>query len=207
VFKQRAERIEGQLPVWGQQLYHATLGTTAAQEALRGWQQAADGTERRFSVLVDDTLLRRSDADQPETAQEAAVELLALPWELLHDQRTYLFQGYQAVRVRRRLPNRHRQDARVTALPIRILLVSPRPEDDHTCYIDHRISALPLVQAVENLGDLVQLTVLTPPTFPALCQALRQAAQAGTPFDVVHFDGHGVYDRRHGLGQLCFEDP
>jgi CHAT domain-containing protein len=24
---------------------------------------------------------------------------------------------------------------------------------------------------------------------------------------VVHFDGHGVYDRRHGLGGLCFEDP
>src|SRR5207244_2136463 len=23
----------------------------------------------------------------------------------------------------------------------------------------------------------------------------------------VHFDGHGVYDRRHGLGTLCFEDP
>jgi hypothetical protein len=24
---------------------------------------------------------------------------------------------------------------------------------------------------------------------------------------VVHFDGHGVYDRKHGLGQVCFEDP
>jgi hypothetical protein len=24
---------------------------------------------------------------------------------------------------------------------------------------------------------------------------------------VVHFDGHGVYDRQHGLGALCFEDP
>jgi hypothetical protein len=24
---------------------------------------------------------------------------------------------------------------------------------------------------------------------------------------VIHFDGHGVYDRRRGLGALCFEDP
>jgi sulfopyruvate decarboxylase TPP-binding subunit len=24
---------------------------------------------------------------------------------------------------------------------------------------------------------------------------------------VLHFDGHGVYDRRVGLGGLCFEDP
>ncbi len=207
VFKQRAERIEGQLPVWGQQLYDATLGMEAAQEALSGWQNAADGAERRFSVWVDDTLLRTNDAQQPETAKEAAVELLALPWELLHDRRTYWFEGQQAVRMRRRLPNRHVQQARVTALPICILLVSPRPEDDRTGYIDHRSSALPLIQAVENLGELVELTILTPPTFPALRQALRQAAQAGNPFDVVHFDGHGVYDRRHGLGQLCFEDP
>src|SRR5215471_9121246 len=48
---------------------------------------------------------------------------------------------------------------------------------------------------------------LTPPTFPALQQALQRAAAAQQPFDVVHFDGHGVYDRLHGLGGLCFEDP
>jgi CHAT domain-containing protein len=24
---------------------------------------------------------------------------------------------------------------------------------------------------------------------------------------VVHFDGHGVWNPRHELGQLCFEDP
>ena len=125
-----------------------------AQEAVGAWQHVADSAERRFSVLVDDTLPGRHDAEQPETAQEAAVELLALPWELLHDQRTYLFEGHQAVRVRRRLPNRHEQHARVTELPIRILLVSPRPEDDRTGYLDHRMSALPVVQAVENLGEL-----------------------------------------------------
>lgn len=207
VFKTRAERIEGQLPLWGRQLYQATLGTPAAREALRGWQNAAHGTERRFSVLVDNALVRQNDATQSETAREAAVELLALPWELLHDQRTYWFEGQQAVRVRRRLPNRYVQHTRVMELPIRILLVSPRPEDDRTGYIDHRISALPLVQAVENLGELVELSVLTPPTFAALGEALERAAQAGNPFDVVHFDGHGVYDRRYGLGQLCFEDP
>ena len=140
-------------------------------------------------------------------AREAATVLLALPWELLHDGRSYLFQGQHAVRVRRRLPNRHEQRPRVTDLPIRILLVSPRPENVHTGYIDRRISALPLVEAVERLGKLAELTVLTPPTLPALQQALQRAAAANTPFDVVHFDGHGVYDRRHGLRGLCFEDP
>ena len=133
--------------------------------------------------------------------------MLALPWELLHDGRSYLFQGQHAVRVRRRLPNRYAQPHAVTDLPIRILLVSPRPENAHTGYIDHRISALPLVEAVESLGKLAELTVLTPPTFPALQQALQRAAAAKQPFDVVHFDGHGVYDPNHGLGGLCFEDP
>ena len=63
------------------------------------------------------------------------------------------------------------------------------------------------MQAVEHLGELLRLTVLMPPTYGALEQALAEAADRGQPFDVVHFDGHGVYDRRLGLGGLCFEKP
>ena len=148
-----------------------------------------------------------SGKEAQAVAWEAATVLLALPWELLHDGRSYLFQGQHAVRVRRRLPNRDDQGSAVTDLPIRILLLSPRPENAHTDYIDHRISALPLVEAVERLGELAVLTVLTPPTLPALQQALQRAAEAHIPYAVVHFDGHGVYDRRHGLRGLCFEDP
>jgi tetratricopeptide (TPR) repeat protein len=103
--------------------------------------------------------------------------------------------------------NRHRQAARPTRLPMRVMLVSPRPEEEGVGYIDHRISALPLVESLESLGELAKLTVLKPPTFPALEEALTKAAEAGDPFDVVHFDGHGVYDPKVGLGALCFEDP
>src|SRR6185295_5579376 len=63
-----------------------------------------------------------------------------------------------------------------------------------------------LTEAAENLGDLARLTVLQPPTYAALEQALQDGDE-GQPFDVVHFDGHGVYDRLLGLGGLCFEDP
>jgi tetratricopeptide (TPR) repeat protein len=209
IFRERADAIEARLPGWGGDLYEAALGDKEAREALAAWQQAADGTERRFSVMVD----RDLPADAPEEAQaeaaEAATELLSLPWELLHDGRSWLFQGRNAVRVRRRLPNREHHAERPTALPVRILLVSPRPEKDDkgnpVGYIDHRVSARPLVEAVENLGDLARLTVLQPPTYAALERALRDG-DAGQPFDVVHFDGHGVYDRRLGLGGLCFED-
>jgi len=109
--------------------------------------------------------------------------------------------------VRWRLPNKGVFDVPVLAPPIRILLVTARPEDDASGYIDHRFSAQALVAAVEDLGGLVELTQLRPPTLPALGDATQRAQDAGTPYQVVHFDGHGIYDRQVGLGGLCFEDP
>ena len=207
VFKERAERIEMRLPEWGQNLYQAALTSRAAQEALTAWQQAGNDGDRRFSILVDSELPEGASKKKESVAREAATELLSLPWELLHDERGFLFHGKHPVRVRRRLPNRILFEVRPTSLPIRILLVSPRPEDESTPYIDHRISARPLVDAIESLGELVELKILAPPTFPALEEALQKAAEAEKPFDVIHFDGHGVYDRKVGLGGLCFEDP
>ena len=93
------------------------------------------------------------------------------------------------------------------APPIRILLISARPEDPACSYLDHRASAQPLVAAMETLGSLVELTLLSPATLPALRLALAQAQRSGKPYHVVHFDGHGVYDAKVGLGGLCFEDP
>jgi hypothetical protein len=207
VFKERAERIESQLPQWGQALYQAALAPQIAQEAVAAWQHAGTDGERRFSVFVDRELPDGASDEEQAAAREAATEMLSLPWELLHDGDGFLFHGKHPVRVRRRLPNRHPQPVRPTGLPIRILMVSPRPEDANTGYIDHRISARPLVEAIETLGELAKLSLLTPPTFPALEEALQKAAADGVPFDVVHFDGHGVYDQRVGLGGLCFEDP
>ncbi len=209
--QERAEGIASRLPERGRALYQAALGVEPAREMLAAWQQSSAGSvaaERRFSVQVDRELPEGASQEAQSAAGEAATELLALPWELLHDGRSWLFQGRQAVRVRRRLPNRHPQPARPTELPIRILLVSPRPErtdkGDPIGYIDHRVSARPLAEAVESLGELARLTILAPPTYAALEQALARGDE-GHPFDVVHFDGHGIYNRRLGLGGLCFE--
>jgi tetratricopeptide (TPR) repeat protein len=95
----------------------------------------------------------------------------------------------------------------VVAPPIRVLLITSRPEDEACGYLDHRASALPLVAATEELGEVLQLSLLHPATYPALEAELARAQQAGEPYHVVHFDGHGVYDRSVGLGGLCFEDP
>jgi tetratricopeptide (TPR) repeat protein len=208
VFKTRAEKTEKDLPEWGQALYAAALGGDSTREPLEAWKRASGS--RRFSVLVDPEPPEGTDEDT--LVREAASDLLSLPWEIMRDDVGYLSQGANGVRVRRRLPHRKQTVRSQAALPIRVLLLSPRPEVDAqgeaVGYLDHRSSALPLVQAVENLGEeLVQVDFLHPPTFPALKEALKKAHAQKNPYEIVHFDGHGVYDRRVGLGALCFEDP
>ncbi|EIJ34991.1 CHAT domain-containing protein [Thiothrix nivea] len=205
LFRERAERTEAQLPEWGKALFADSLGQAVCREPLSAWQQVRGEVERRFSVQVDASILETGE-DAQANANEAASHLQSLPWELLRDD-AYLCDGANPVRIRRRLPNFKQQPPSITELPIRILLLSPRPEEPGVGYIDHRASALPLVQAVESLGDLVQLTVLSPPTLAALEQELHRARDAGMAYDVLHFDGHGVYDQQYGLGALCFENP
>jgi tetratricopeptide (TPR) repeat protein len=210
VFKERAAATEAALPRWGQALYTAALSADFAREPLTAWKRTTGA--RRFSVQVDCDPPEGTPSDEATHTREAASALLALPWEIMHDGVGYLSQGGKAARVRRRLPNRKFTITRRVTLPIRVLLLSPRPEvNEHgnpVGYIDHRVIATPLIAAMETLGeDMVRVDVLHPPTFPALQNALQRAEKAGTPYTIVHFDGHGVYDRRVGLGALCFEHP
>jgi len=206
-YQARARQVERDLVDWGQQLYQAAMPSEETANVLTAWNGVSANAARRFSVQVDAATLSGADETEQRAAQEAATALLGLPWELLHDGQGFLFQGARPTRVRRRLPSTRGYDRPPLDPPIRILLVSPRPEDDACGYIDHRVSALPLVEAIEHLGGLVELSILQPPTLPALREALDRARARGEPFHVIHFDGHGVYDRQKGLGGLCFEEP
>ncbi len=206
-FKDRANQVKANLIEWGRLLYQAAMPIAHTHNVLEAWAKTDDHAGRRFSVHVDKELEAGASKEEEDTAQAVATLLLGLPWELLHDGNSFLFQGAKPVRVRRRLPSTKVLYVPVVAPPIRILLVTARPEDEACGYIDHRASALPLVAAMEALPGLVRLTVLDPPTLPALRDELDRARSERQPYHVVHFDGHGVYDRRVGLGGLCFEDP
>ena len=206
VFRDRAEQVKQNLVAWGKLLYQAALPLEQTHNVQQAWAKIDEHAGRRFSVHVDTALEDGAPQVEEESAHEAATLLLGLPWELLHNGDGFLFQGAKPTRVRRRLPNTKVLDVPVVATPIRILLVTARPEDASCAYIDHRASALPLVQAMEALGGLVRLHVLDPPTLPTLREELDRARRDKTPYHVVHFDGHGVYDRRVGLGGLCFEE-
>jgi hypothetical protein len=206
-FLGRARKVEENLVKWGRLLHGAAMPVAHTANVMNAWARIDGHAGRRFSVHVDAELEAGAPDADVQTAREAATLLLGLPWELLHDGDGFLFQSAKPTRVRRRLPNTRVLDVPVVATPIRILLVTARPEDDVCVYIDHRASALPLVEAMEDLGGLVRLHVLSPPTLPALREELDRARRALEPYHVVHFDGHGVYDRQVGLGGLCFEDP
>jgi hypothetical protein len=146
VVTSRARAVEQDLQVWGRKLFDAALGEKQeGRNAYDAWRNAPAGTERCFSVLVDDNMLAEATDDQTQQARGAATSLLALPWELIHDGSGFLFVGGRGARVRRRLPNQIQKDQVQTSSPLRILLVSPRPEDDRVPHIDHRVSAGPLV--------------------------------------------------------------
>ncbi|MGH4011075.1 MAG: hypothetical protein ACRDTH_23435 [Pseudonocardiaceae bacterium] len=58
--------------------------------------------------------------------------------------------------------------------------------------VGYRMIARPLLERLEAVRGRVELVVLRPPTLEALAEALSKARAAGEPFQVVHFDGHGV---------------
>jgi tetratricopeptide (TPR) repeat protein len=203
----RARNIEEHLASWGQLLYNEAIPLAPTANVMKAWAKIRPQTERRFSILVNTALEVGVNEIEAGISKEVASHLLNLPWELLHDGDGYLFQGAKPMCVRRRLPNTRVLDTPVLDTPLRILLVTARPEDDTCSFVDHRASALPLVEAMEQLGGLVRINVLSPPTLVALQDELARAHAEKKPYHVIHFDGHGVYDHRIGLGALCFEDP
>jgi len=191
---------------WGRALHQVAMPAYTSN-VMRAWARLDGQARRRFSVEVDATLVAAASDAAVLLAQEAGADLLAVPWELLHDGQDYLFQGARLTRVRRRVPNTRVLDVPVVAPPVRVLFVSARPEDDDCSPVDHRASAQSLVEALEPLTGLVQLHVLAPPTFPAFSAELDRARREKRPYHVVHFHGPGVHDYGGGLGGLCFERP
>ncbi len=120
-------------------------------------------------------------------------EASGLPWELLRDPGTHTALAVGAGEFVRT----HRQTAGQVRLPeaagdeLRVLLVICRPggRDD----VPFRSVASRLVRGGADRMDGLHLDVLRPATYARLAEVLHQAADAGRPYHVVHFDGHGTY--------------
>jgi len=171
-----AESIERAGQWLFQQLFHGPIKDvyTRSQGTLR------DGQGLRLTLNID----------------ENAPEIAALPWELLHDPD----QGPLALldmSVVRYLPHQSAPPALQTELPLKVLLTGA-----HTSTEDSIEPSLFAVQdALQHLGDYVQITIEPHLTSGKLQQLLRQ------DFHVWHFVGRtGVGSGTSGA-QLLLEGP
>ena len=81
---------------------------------------------------------------------------------------------------------------------LRVLMVISRPAGAGD--VGYRMIARPLLDRLEAVRGRVDLVVLRPPTLETLEQVLTGAAEAGEPFQVVHFDGHGALAGQRAAG-------
>ncbi len=141
-------------------------------------------------------LRRNLNKTRVEISVEDVQEATSIPWELLRDPKTgadLALNAQSFVRihskpsVRAKLPRMASEGE-----AIRILLVICRPREARD--VPFRSVASRLVKGLGKVAQF-QLEVLRPPTFDQLSKVLRAACDSGKPFHVVHFDGHGSYQK------------
>ena len=186
VYRSRAHEIEADLEVWGRALFKATFGET---EPARIYEKFLNQPARQRRLIVE--------AQSPQVQR--------LPWELLAESSGPLFSRRVPISIYRRVHLEHVPEVHTFELPLRVLLITSRPEG--AGFIDPRSVARGMLDALTPLvaDGRVAVDFLRPPTLAALDAALRAGERAGRPYHLVHFDGHGVYHKQSGLGQLVFE--
>lgn len=137
-------------------------------------------------------------------------ESTGIPWELLRDPTTNAPLCLSAATFVRST-GVARQAIAENLSKLKLLLVISRPDGSEdvafrtiASTVLHSLRASPNFQAV----------VLRPPTYEELARVLRDAANDGDPYDLVHFDGHGFYHARpvngsadeNAGGYIVFED-
>ncbi len=188
VWEDRGPRVEAALLAWGQAVFSAVFGAGPARDAYVRVRARGGPAEVVF--------------------RSASPGLLGLPWELMADPGRPTPLALEVAGVSRSLP----VDSAAETIPVpgrrlRVLMVISRPAG--TGDVGYRMIARPLLERLEAVRGQVDLVVLRPPTLEALAKKLAEAAEAGTPFQVVHFDGHGALAGHHaGVGPpLAFAAP
>ena len=184
-FAERGKRVEALLSEVGRRLYQALFQGREAQNIFQAWQQ--QGNVRHQISIVSEI-----------------ARILRLPWELLSDPQGFLvLHASHAISIVRRLP-KDDQTTLITPiqLPLRVLLVTARPED--AGFVDPRSVSRELVDELQRQSEAgtIELEFLRPPTFAALRTRLKNIDR---PIHVLHFDGHGGLDDEAKQGMLLFE--
>ncbi|MFN6569639.1 CHAT domain-containing protein, partial [Dendronalium sp. ChiSLP03b] len=174
---ERAKRIEDNFQRWGESLFEAIFQQRPTQRIFNEFQ----------------------DADEPGrllTISASHPAILSLPWELLRDPASdiYLFNENPRISVRRRLAGAGGGRRPFKVQPkdrLRLLFVVSRPSD--AGFIDPRGEAKAVLDAIaQEAAGRIEVEFLRSATLDNLVARLEDSRLP--PIDIVHFDGHGVYD-------------
>lgn len=171
VYEDRGAAIQARLAGWGEQIFDGALGTGAARDVYARAQESGRPVEVVF----------RSDSPH----------VLALPWELMTDPVRGIPLALDGGGMSRSL--NQVGVPRLVEPPgerLRVLMVISRSSGVGD--VGYRMIARPLLKCLGSIRGPVDLTVLRPPTLNALRETLATAAAAGEPFQIMHFDGHGM---------------
>ena len=177
---------EAELQSWGQTLFRQVFRGQVEQLFRRSLDRAAgqgQGLRLRLRLL-----------DAPE--------LLPVPWEILYDPqgRRFLALSGQTPLLRYlEMPEPDRALALAPPLRILALLASPTDLPPLSVEREQAVLAQALAPAVDR--GLVQIRWAEQADLPTVQGWLRRE-----PVHVLHFVGHGLFDRDQGQGFLAFQD-
>ncbi|MCA0353988.1 MAG: tetratricopeptide repeat protein [Chloroflexi bacterium] len=177
----RAKQVEADLTTVGKVLFKAIFKSSAdAAEIYAEWMQVDAGvpTLQILSVIP---------------------AVLSVPWELLHDDFGFLNQRrINPVAIYRTVSSvRSKIAAQQFAMPLRVLVVVARPDDQN--FLDPRSSAQTIFGQLQKLEQteklkpgMIELEFLRPPTYDQLARRLQDTTK---PVHILHFDGHGGFPK------------
>ena len=170
------QQIEERMKRRGEELYTKVLAANQNTQAI--W----------FAV-------REQLADLRIEITTGIAEAASIPWELMRDP-----QSDSAIALRVQSFVRVQSDPNISFVSVppvaegrlRLLYAVCRPGGRND--VELRAVANRLLQDLGADLDRFDITALRPPTFEQLQKELTDAKNAGRPFHIVHFDGHGCYE-------------
>lgn len=138
--------------------------------------------------------VREQLADLRVEITTGIAEAASIPWELMRDP-----QSNSPIALRVKSFVRVQSNPNISFVPVpqsddgrvRLLYVVCRPRGVHD--VSLRAVANRLLQDLGEDLARFDITALRPPTYERLQRALTDAKEAGRPYHIVHFDGHGMY--------------
>jgi hypothetical protein len=171
VYEERGQAIHERLRDWGEALFTELFGAGKPGRDL--YLQAREGQ-------AELALTSRSPG------------FLDLPWELLKDPERETPLALALTAFDRTITAAGAATAVPAGDELRVLMVIARPAGPQDV-VGYQMVARPLLQRLDAVRGKVVLEVLRPPTLERLIDVLQAAAEAGRPYHILHFDGHGTF--------------